>query len=205
MNSMSSLGLIEASRLASDGAWLVLLEIQFAIDGIEPIRLVRNTENITWGGYEWQAFPFELDPAEQNSDGEIPALRVRVSNVTRGIQYYLEQGNGGVDSSVVVRVVHSANLGTGVFELEEEFVVQQTSYDTTWATFTLGGSNNLKRRIPQRRILKDFCPFQYKGPECKSTSGYTACGKTLAECRARGNSHRFGGEPSIPISGLYVS
>ena len=103
------------------------------------------------------------------------------------------------------RVVHSKNLDSPVPEIEETFTVQSTSYDAQWVTFTLGGRNNMQRRFPPDRILRDFCRFKFKGPQCKYTGSETSCGHTFAECRARGNQARFGGEPSIPTSGLYDS
>jgi phage-related protein len=87
--------------------------------------------------------------------------------------------------------------------MEEEYLVQSTSYDEKWVTFTLSGGTNMFRRIPERRFLKNFCPFPYKGPECRATSSLPTCDKSLKECQARNNALRFGGEPGIPMGGLY--
>ena len=203
MLTLSNIAKMEGAAMSSDGAWLVLLEITLQQAG--TLRLVRNNEDITWAGQTWIAFPFELDPVKETSDGELPTVSIRVSNVMRALNYYLEQGTGGVDAPVTIRVVHSKNLSSPVPEIEETFTVQSTSYDAQWVTFTLGGRNNLQRRFPQDRILRDFCRFKFKGPQCKYAGSAATCGHTFAECRARGNQARFGGEPSIPTSGLYDS
>jgi len=208
MLTLSQAAVIEKNKLISDNAWLILLEITIpsSLTGSEPIilRLVRNTESIMWNGLEWTAFPFEIDPPRQSGNGELPNFTIKVSNVTRTIEGYLEQAGGGVGASVRIMVVMSQHLDISTPELEEIFSVQSVNYDENWVSFILTGAVNLFKRVPLRRFLKNFCPFQYKGPECKSTSGYTSCNKSFADCKLRGNVSRFGGEPGIPQGGLYV-
>ena len=208
MLTLSQAAILEKNKIASSNVWLILLEINIPATktGELPtiLRLVRNTENIVWSGQLWTAFPFELDPPKQSGNGELPNFTVRVSNVTRTVEGYLEQAGGGVGSSVRMMVVLSEHLDITTPELDEQFSVQSVSYDESWVSFVLTGSVNLFRRVPLRRFLKNFCPFQYKGPECKARSSYASCDKSLANCRQRGNEARFGGEPAIPQGGIYV-
>lgn len=206
MLNLSAAAIIEKNRLSSEGAWLVLLEIE--VPGVaEHIRIARNTEAVNWNSYAWEAFPFDIDPIADSGDGEIQSLTIRVSNVTRIVQAYLEESGGGVGAVVTVRVVHSQHLALTEAEVEEEFSVTGTSCDDAWVYFTLGPSYPVYARRPERRYLKNFCPFEYGGIECAvgaDTRGvYPNCAKTLVACRQRGNAVRFGGEPSIP-GGFYV-
>ena len=203
MLNLSAVAKMEKNKLVSDGAWILLLEITVSQSTV--IRLCRNTEDIQWNGETWTAFPLELDAPKQSGTGELPRFAVRVSNITRTVEGYLEQAGGGVGATVRMMVVMSNHLGLTTPELDEEFSVQSTSYDQDWVTFNLSGSVNLFRRIPQRRFMKNFCPFQYKGPECKCLSPLPTCDKSLSACKARGNSRRFGGEPAIPQGGLYAN
>lgn len=202
MLTISQAATLEKNKIESGTAWLILLEIE--VTPYITLRLVRNTEDIEWNGETWTAFPFEFDPPKQTSAGELPNFQLRVSNITRTVEGYLEQSGGGVGASVRVMVVMSSNLENTHPELDEEFSVQSTSYDAEWVTFTLSGAVNLFRRVPLRRFLKNFCPFKYQGPECRAQSGYTTCDKSLAACRLRGNEARFGGEPAIPQGGIYA-
>ena len=208
MLTLSQAAVIEKNKIESSNVWLILLEITIPATqtGELPtvLRLVRNTENIVWGGYLWTAFPFELDPPKQSGNGELPNFTVRVSNVTRTIEGYLEQAGGGIGSNVRMMVVLSEHLDIITPELDEQFSVQSVSYDENWVGFVLTGAVNLFRRVPLRRFLKNFCPFQYKGAECKATSTYPTCNKSLADCRERNNQERFGGEPAIPQGGIYA-
>ena len=202
MLSISEAAKLEKNKIEGDNVWLILLEVEISPSII--LRLVRNTEDIVWNGETWTAFPFEFDAPKQTSVGELPNFQIRVSNITRTVEGYLEQADGGVGASVRIMVVMSKHLDITHPEIDEEFSVQSTSYDAEWVTFTLSGAVNLFRRVPLRRFLKNFCPYKYKGPECKAQSGYMTCDKSLAACRARGNEARFGGEPAIPQGGIYA-
>lgn len=206
MLNLSPAAFLEKNRLASDGAWLVLLEIAvFGLD--QAIRVVRNTEDVEWpsgSGRVWTAFPFELDEIGEDSKGEVPRVVVRVSNVTRAVQAYLEQADGGVGASVTIRVVHGAHLDLPDPEVELVFEALEARTDSRWAEFTLGAANPFRRRFPQNRALKNFCRFKFKSPECGYVGEVQACGKTLAECRELNNSRRFGGFPGVGLGGFYA-
>lgn len=206
MLNLSAAAILEKNKLAGDSCWPVLLEIQ--LEG-QTLRLCNNNENITWNGQTWTAFPFELDEISQNDKAEIPNVTLRVSNVTQEIQGYIDDMNGGTDVPVILRVVNSNHLDITTPELEMSFVAVRVGFDAQWLSFTLGGSISITRRVPERRYLKDFCPFQYGGVECGVSAGtkvtYPTCQKTLAQCRQRSNSTRFGGFPALPLGGFYAS
>lgn len=206
MLTLSAGAIAQKNNIGAPSAWLVLLEVQ--IPG-STLYLVNNNENVTWNGQVWQAFPFDLDPMRENSGTEVPVTTIRVSNVTRDVLYYVEQADGALDFPVILRVVNSEVLGGSDPELELEYVCRRVQYDPQWVSFTLGGSQHVIRRTPERRYLKDFCPFVYGAVECGATSAtittYPTCKRTLVQCRERSNSTRFGGEPGIPTGGIYVS
>jgi phage-related protein len=205
MLTLSAGAIAHKNSLSDDSCWLALLEVQ--IPGT-TLYLANNNENITWNGQVWQAFPFDVDPLRENSGTEIPIATIRVSNVTREVLAYVEQSNGAIDFPVILRIVNSEVLGGTAPELQLEYVCKQIKYDTTWVSFTLAGSQHITRRTPERRFMKDFCPYAYGLIECgvsaATLAAFSTCKKTLAQCRERGNSKRFGGEPGIPTGGFYV-
>lgn len=202
MHPISAVAILEKNKLASTGAWLILLDV--AIPAVVSLSLVMNTENITWQGREYVAFPFDIGETHEDSRGEIPAITLKVSNVSQAVQQYIEQGGGGVGAQVTIRIVHSDHLDNPVAEIEERFVCESCKADASWVEFTLGPGDPASIRRPERRFLKNFCPYPYKGLECGAASPETGCNKTLSDCRRRGNAARFGGEPSIPQGGIYV-
>jgi len=209
MLNLSAIATLEKNKIASDSAWLTLLEVQTPA---ETIRICQNTENISWSGQTWVAFPFTIDSVKQ-SKTELPSVPVKVSNVTRAIEAYIEEYSGLMGCTVKLMVVNTkaSHRDGGVLvidgpaEVDEEFVNRHTKSDADWATFTLGAALAVMKRFPFRRILKDWCPFPYKEIECAATSSLPDCSHTLQACRDRGNSVRFGGEPSMAQGGLYAS
>ena len=199
---LSAAAILEKNALANTGAWIILLEV---VIGASTLRFCYNNEDITWNGQSWIAFPFDIENVGEDSQGEFPAVQVRVGNVTRAVQYYVEQAGGAVGASVTLRIVHSEHLDQTTPEIEETFAVTKTVCDPLYVSFTLGGAYPITSRRPTRRFLKNFCPFVYKGTECAATSAAADCDHSLAACKARGNSARFGGEPAIPMGGLYAS
>lgn len=199
MRVISSAAIAEKNKIASDAPWIILLEIQ--LDG-DTVRLCSNNEDLIWDSEVWQAFPFQLDALAETGKGEIPAVTVKVSNITGEIQQALESADGANGTPVIIRVVNSEVSSPTEAELELEFVLDRTDYDEQWVTFFLTGSNCLSRRIPRGRYLKNFCRFQYGGIECgvsaATVASYPNCGRTRADCETRGNSTRFGGFPAMP-------
>ena len=49
-----------------------------------------------------------------------------------------------------------------------------------------------------------MCSWTFKSDECGYTGSSESCGKTLTECKEKGNETRFGGFPSIPTQRVYI-
>jgi len=199
MLALSEASIIEKNRLTTDGVWLLAIEAQ--IPG-NTLYLVNNTENVTLGGKEYTAFPFSLEDITEDGK-ELPNVKLTVSNVTGTIQHYVEENNGLGGMKVVLRVYHTRI--PDVAEVEEHFVVTGVTCDVEWVTFTLGTDFSFTRRFPPVRMMKDYCPFKFKGIECGYKGSAQKCNKTLKRCRELGNNTRFGGEATIPQGGLYAS
>lgn len=199
MLTLSEAGIIEKNKLATDGVWLLAVEAQIPDN---TLYLVNNTENVTLGGKEYTAFPFSLEDISEDGK-ELPNVKLTVSNVTGTIQRYVEENNGLGGMKVVLRVYHTRI--PDVAEVEEHFVVTGVTCDVEWVTFTLGTDFSFTRRFPPVRMMKDYCPFKFKGVECGYKGSAQKCNKTLKRCRELGNNTRFGGEATIPQGGLYAS
>ena len=199
MLALSEASIIEKNKLSTDGVWLLALEAQIPGD---TLYLVNNTEDVTLGGQRYVAFPFSLEDITEDGK-ELPNVKLTVSNATGTIQRYVEKNNGLGGMKVVLRVYHTNT--PDVAEVEEYFVVTGVSCDVEWVTFTLGTDFSFTRRFPPVRMMKDYCPFKFKGVECGYRGAAQQCNKTLKRCRELGNNIRFGGEATIPQGGLYAS
>lgn len=187
--------ILEKNKLASTGAWLLLLDVNLPDTSV--LRLARNTDNVTFGGNTYTAFPFEIEASNEGSQGEIPTVTLRLSNVTRNLQGYLEAQGGAVGASVVLTVVSSLYLAENYSELQLTYDVLAATADAQWVVFTLGAAFPQRRRFPLLRAIAHHCAWTYKGRECNYGGGLTACKRTLADCQAHANAARFGGRPGL--------
>jgi len=192
--------ILEKNRLSTTGVWVLLLDI--TLPDTSVIRLARNTEDVVFGGNTYTAFPFEIDANKSNAQGQIPSVALRVSNVTRSLQPYIEQYNGAVGFSIRITVVNSSYLAENYTELQMTFDVLSCLSDSSWVTFNLGAPNPLRRRYPLFRAIANSCNWTYKGRECNYAGGLTTCKRTLTDCRAHANSARFGGRPGLAAGNI---
>lgn len=216
--SLSVTAFIEKNKLATTNAWLVLVKVVMPDDTV--FRVCANTEGVVWpvGGEEFAAFPFELDEMGDSSKGEVPSVSLKVSNVTRTLEPYLEAQDGLVDSVVTIYVVNQANVSLPYHdppfvgelnsnpELELVYDIIDTSADAQWVTFTLGASNPWNKRFPRNKVYKNICRYyDFKGDRCDYEGAETTCDRSLDTCRnTMLNFERFGGFPGVGTKGDYV-
>lgn len=217
---LSAAAYLEKNKLSSSGAWLVLLKIK--TPGGTIFRISNNTEDVTWpvtDGNDYISFPFELDDIEETAK-EVPQLVIRVANVTRVMQGYMEAEDGLVNSEVTLRVVHTTHVTTDVLgaginntnpEVELFWDIMSSSADSIWASFVVGAPTPYRLRFPRSRMLVGFCRYRYfKGVRCKYTGPDETCNRALGTCRLKinaggeSNSINFGGTPGVGSRGIYV-
>ena len=210
--SISSAAIQEKNRLDGENGkyWIILIDID--VPGLEDnIRVTSDNVNTVWNGNTYVPFPFEIEEIGGSSTGEVPRVDIRVSNVTRAIEAYLQdydyytKENGYTPIELTISVVHSAHLDLTEPETEYVFHLKQPKTTATWATFTLGANNPFNKRFPLNRLLKNRCRYkQFKGWRCGYAGAETTCDRTLSRCRELGNSERFGNTPGIGNSPVFA-
>lgn len=187
--------ILEKNKLATDSSWLVTLDITFTEPGTDTIYLVNNTENITYGGQEYTAFPFEIDVESQKTTGEIQSFTVRVSNITGALEPYIEAADGCIDAAVTIRYVNTACLTASFADFEIDYEIVGCEIARDWVTFTLGAPNPMRRRYPMDRYIPRQCNWvrHFKDIECKYTGADTTCTGTYTDCVEKDNVANFGG------------
>lgn len=200
MLTLSAVAKREKNKIYTGSAFVILLDILLEDD---VARICYNTEDITWNGNIYQAFPFDIGDISEKTDGSDPNVQLRVDNTSQALQSIVEENAGANGTEVIIRVVNTAAMSSTP-ELEEHFVVTKTDIDRQYITFHLGTEYSSRTRRPKERYMKNNCPFQYKGVRCGATAEQTSCNHTLTDCRLRNNSERFGGFPGIDQKGVYV-
>jgi len=199
MKNLPAALIIEKNRLTSEGAWLILLDIALPQPPADPliVRLVKNNEDITFQGHVYTAFPFDIEATQSDSAGQIPTVKLSISNVTRTLQGYIEGYHGGLGAAVTVTVVNSELLTEDYAELQMTFEVLESDSTSQFITFMLGAPNPLRKRFPLYVAIARHCNWRFKARECNYSGSDTTCKRTLDDCKSKGNSGRFGGRPGL--------
>jgi Phage-related protein len=200
MKNLSASLLIEKNRLNSGSPWLVLVDIYFADDLI--IRLVRNSENITFGGVVYTAFPMEIQLGAELIRGEIPTVTLKVSNITRVIQGYISALSGGIDCPVTIFIVNADCLEDDYAELTLDYLITGVTANAEWITFTLGLPSPINYRFPLYRYFPESCNWAFKSAECGYSGSASVCHRNFVACGQLGNTKRFGGFIGLNRSGV---
>lgn len=207
MKSLSSNLIAEKNKLHSKNAWLILLEITLTDAGSTVLRLVNNTEDVSFGGNTYTRFAFDLDVIEADATGQIPSVKLRITNVTRYLTTYLNDLDGGLASTVKITVVNTGHLSESYAWSELEFTVLGCEVNAKYVTWTLGMANPRTQRLPLYRFLANFCAWagNFKGAECGYTGAETTCDGLFGTCVGYGNTGRFVGFLGMQSDGIRIA
>lgn len=190
----------ESRELTSRSAWLWLLAV--TISGVEEtIRLVNNTEDISYGGNTYTRCNFELGPWRYTETGELPGRQLKVTNIDL-VNYllpYVDDYDGIVGATIVTTPVNSQHLDVDMSAKAMEFMVLAGSPTETEIIFGLGAPNPLIQWVQRHRYFADYCPFvsRFGDAECGYSGEQTVCNGLLSQCKDYGNQVRFGGEVGL--------
>jgi len=186
------------NKLSGGGVFVELLEIQMS-ELSTTIRLANNNDDVIWGGLTWQKFNFEPGDFNESQEGETNTIDIRVSNIGRVVQGYIEQTvNGLVNDTAIYRLVH-VDYDSEDAAIEETFTILSVVCDEQWAAFTLGMENFYMRRFPLHVFQRNLCRYDvFKGTACGYSGAVASCDRRFETCITIGNQARFGGQPAIP-------
>lgn len=203
---LSVASVIEKNRLASDVPFVVCLDIR-VIDPttqalVETLRLVRNSDDITYNGFVYTAIMFDI---ELKQDAGVESkISLAITDYTAAIAGRMNAYGGGIGFLVTVMVVNTGALGQPPEVIENFEVIGATASEYV-ANFELGMGSALARVFPRRKQTRDFCQWRYKeAGTCNYTGGLPTCDLTLQGpngCAAHGNAPRFGAYPGISSNG----
>lgn len=202
MLSLSSTVIDQKNDLGSTEPIVVALQLDIP-SLTEPIRLVRNNENITWNSEVWQAFPFNLDEITEQASGEVQQLALSVANASRVMKYYISEYDTwlklNAHQPIIARlyIISIADIANETPIKMFEFKVSSFTSNATQVVFNLVQDNIYILKFPPNKLSRK-CRFKFGSVECgvTPTTGQV-CNKTLSDCRVYNNSTRFGGFPSI--------
>jgi lambda family phage minor tail protein L len=173
-------------------------------DGVNDFYFAGYDENVTFDGVEYTRFPISHEFISENNQGEINRVKIRLANVTRLIEMYLEEYDfRGLE--VVIRMVWADELADSESFIDDIFYIDSYTADENNVEFTLTGKFDvLGVDLPARRYARNYCVWKFKSPECGYGGSELTCTKTQSRCKELGNYIRFGGFPSVPTRRIYI-
>ncbi len=173
-------------------------------DGVSDLHLAGYDTDITYNSVLYSRFPISHEFVGENNQGQIDQVKVRLANVSRLIQSYLEQYDFR-GKKVIIRMVWANQLADPDAYMDDAFYIDSYTADQSNVEFTLTSKFDvLGVDLPARRYARNYCNWKFKSPQCGYTGAETACDKTQQRCKELGNYQRFGAFPSVPTRRTYI-
>ena len=193
------------NQFGQDSPWLIMVDIDLTSLGGPLFNLVANNEDIVFQTRTYTAFPLNIELPKESSKGEIPSLKLSVSNVTRMLQVEFEKYAGGVSATCTLYIVNAGLLTQDYAELTLDFTIVTASCTSQWVEITLGASNPLRKRFPLYRYIANHCNWQYKGAECAYAGALLTCKRNLPDCILHSNAGRYGGYKGLAAGSIRLA
>jgi lambda family phage minor tail protein L len=162
--------------------------------------------------------------AELQSSSKGLVIRINIGNVDRVVESLIQNRVYLRGCNVYLVTMYAKHFPSGsghlyigsapdyLSNIVEKLVIDSATSNEANVTFDCRYKFFFKDfQLPARIMDRNFCAWarRYKGPECDPTDAingttYPTCNGTLADCRERGNTRRFGGFPSIPKQAIYI-
>lgn len=173
-------------------------------DGVNDLNLAGFDEDVTFNGTVYFKFPVTHEYIGENNQGQIDQVKIRLGNVSRFIQSYLEQYDFR-GKKVIIRMVWADQILDPDAYIDDVFFIDSYTADQSNVEFTLTSKFDvLGVDLPSRRYSRNYCAWKFKSAECGYSGGETVCNKTKQRCKQLGNYGRFGAFPSVPTRRIYV-
>ncbi len=183
---------------------LIFLYTLEKYDGINDLCFASFDEDVIYNGVTYSRFPITHEFVGENNQGQIDQVKVRLANVSRLIQLYLEQFDFR-GKKVTIRMVWLDQLSDPDAFMDDIFYIDSYTADQNNVELTLTGKFDvLGVDLPARRYSRNYCSWKFKSIECGYAGAELTCNKTKQRCKQLDNYQRFGAFPSVPARRIYV-
>lgn len=160
--------------------------------------------DVVYNSVTYLRFPITHEFIGENNQGEIEQVKVRISNISRLIQAYLENYDWR-NKKVTIKLVWANQLSDPDAYIDFTYYIDNYSAGQDVAEFTLSPKLDvLTVTLPSRTFSRNYCLWVFKSAECGYAGAEVSCDKTKQRCKVLLNYLRFGGFPSIPSYRIYV-
>ena len=173
------------------------------------LRLTDFDSDLTFDGNSYRAFDISYEDTGENIRLSVDTVTIRMGNVSREMQAYLELYDGLRGHSFNIKHVWYNQLSDAVCFMEESYYVDTAESNEEFIEFTLSSKFDvLNVQLPLRTYDRQHCYWKFV-TDGSSDCGYSDaglgdwCDHTFNRCKVLENTLRFGGFPSIPDNTFY--
>ena len=178
-----------------------------SFNGVDNLFYAEYDINVTFDGQEYTAFPITHEFVEENTGGQITSVKLKISNISRLIQAYLELYDLR-GKRVDIIAVWADKLDQPETKTVDTFYIDSYLSNESDAEFTITSKLDvIDLPLPSGKYLRTHCRWKFKGSDgsCGYSGAETECNRTFQRCKELGNYQRFGNFPSIPFRNIYVA
>ena len=168
------------------------------------LYLTNYAEDVVFDGNTYTRFNVSTPNLSSNSQGQIDTVTLEVGNVDRTMQNYVEEFDGFRTAKVTFKLVFPELVAETSLAVSETFYVKSCETNADKLTFNLSTELDVLQKQIGRMVLRDRCPWTFKGAICGYSGSETFCDKTLGRCKELGNEARYGGFPGMPSQGTII-
>jgi lambda family phage minor tail protein L len=170
----------------------------------DDLNFARWDTDIVYGGVTYTKFPITHEKISENTSGEVDTVQIRISNVNRLIQSFLEDYSWS-GKKIIIKQVWADHLDDAEAYIMHEYYIDSYSTNEMEAVFTLTSKFDvLDIVLPGGTYNRNYCRWKFKSSECGYSGAETTCNKTLQRCRELGNQERIGAFPAVPLRKLLL-
>lgn len=174
-------------------------------NGTDDLLMAAHDEDVEFNSETYSKFPITHDSIPDNGRGEIDTVNVRVSNVSRLIQAYLELYDFR-GKKVTITQVFLDQLADADAKISYIFYIDNYKASDQDVEFQLTSRFDvIDVMLPLGAYNRNYCRWKFKSTECGYVGAESVCNKTKQDCRDnKNNVQRYGGFPSIPQRRLFT-
>jgi len=138
----------------------VYLYTLFDCDGNgNDLHFASYDEDIVFAGTTYRKFPLTHEPVSENTQGQIDQVRITVSNVSREIEFYLNEYDGLRDKKVSIKQIFRETISNPEAVLEDVFYIDYPTSTESSVVFLASSKFDINDvTIPRRIYTRDEFP-----------------------------------------------
>lgn len=173
----------------------------FDYDGMGTnLYLAEDSADVDFDGKTYSKFPITYEFIEERNSPDITPVEIRVSNVSRLIESYLQTYDLR-GKKITITTVYRDQLADTDAKIVDTFFIDSWDSNQDVVIFICTSKLDILHvKVPLRDYSRNHCPWKFKDVNtCKYSGPESTCNKSLQQCRDDySNAINFGGMPSVP-------